>query len=72
MKGMHWTKQLFRAFPFLLVHSPMRAECMPEHVPFPSLPNGFTEFRMHAHSFIFFGGAFGNAAVAKQALILGK
>jgi hypothetical protein len=41
---------------------------MPEHVPFPSLPNGFTEFRMHAHSFIFFGGAFGNAAVAKQAL----
>jgi hypothetical protein len=25
MKGMHWTKQLFRAFPFLLVHSPMHA-----------------------------------------------
>ena len=25
MKGMHWTKQFFRAFPFLLGHSPMRA-----------------------------------------------
>jgi hypothetical protein len=40
---------------------PMHAECMPEHVLFPSLSNGFMGFRMNAHSFNFFGGAFGNA-----------
>jgi hypothetical protein len=46
----HSTIQVFRAFPFLLVHSPMHAgACI--HLKFISYQTDFAEAGMNAHSF---------------------